>query len=171
MESLLNFKILLPVVFMLLCIFITLFFCNWYLKRLKILAYPIGGLQWSQIIYAASIFVGCLLILSVIVNPVFQTYKTYLSQRQGFGSLFSSSLGKFTEIFLITWIAMIIYMILAKVASVIIKDKQKVHEEIKAGNIAISILMASVSIGLSIVIKAIVSEVLIYIVPFLINYS
>lgn len=171
MESLLNFEVLLPITFMLLCIFIILFFCNWYLRRLKILSYPIGGLEWSQIIFAASIFVGCLLILSAIVNPVFQAYKTYISQKLGFSNLFSASSGKFTEIFLITLIAIIIYILLTKVTGIIIKDKQNVNEEIKAGNIAISILMSSLSIGLSIVIKAILSEILIYIVPFLINYS
>jgi uncharacterized membrane protein YjfL (UPF0719 family) len=85
--------------------------------------------------------------------------------------LSSTSLGKFTEIFLVTLIAIIIYVILTKVTSIIIKDKQNVNEEVKTGNIAISILMSSISIGLSIVIKAILSEILIYIVPFLINYS
>src|SRR5690349_1051293 len=107
MESLSNFQVLLPIVFMLLSIFITLFFCNWYLKRLKILAYPIGGLEWSQIIFAASIFIGCLLILSAMINPVFQAYKTYASQKFSYNVLFFTATGKFTEIFLITLIAII----------------------------------------------------------------
>lgn len=171
MNSILNFEIIIPIAFILLCTFITLFFCRWYLKRLKILSYPIGGLEWSQIIFASSIFIGNLLILSSIADPVFQCYKTYASQSLPFAIFLSAAVGKFTEIYLVALISIIFYVILTKVASTAIKDKQKVDEEIKTGNIPVSILLSSISIGLSILVKAITSEILIFIVPFLINYS
>lgn len=171
MNSILNFEIILPMAFIFLCVFIALFFCKWYLKRLKVLSYPIGGLEWSQIIFAASIFSGCLIILSTIVNPIFQTYKTYISQNLSFSILLSSSIAKFTEIFLTTLIAIILYAGLTKVTSIVIKDKQNADEEIKTGNIPVSILLSSISIGLSILVKAIMSEVLIFVVPFIINYN
>lgn len=168
MKPILNPAILLPVLFMLLQLLIVLFITIAALSRLNIIKPPLGGIEYSQAIFACSILFSVLFIVTAEVSAIFQTFKTLQNQSSG---IMQPLAAKSAQFFMIIVFFELILAGLILLCSKIFTWLNKGVKEIEGGNIPVSLIMSIIIIGLSIVLKAMAEEIIQYIVPHYLTFQ
>lgn len=167
MKPILNPAILLPVFFLLLQLLILLLLAITVLRRLNVIKFPIGGLEYSQVIFACSSLFAVLFIGTGEIQAIFQTFKSLQNQSIG---IIQPLAAKTAQFFVV-----IIFFELLLAGMVFLCSKlfvwlSKGVKEIENGNIPISLIMSTILIGLSMVLKLMAEEIIQYTVPHYLNF-
>jgi len=170
MKNVLSVDVLLPILFPVIGAFIILWLCYWLFKKQKLLLVPYGGMEWSQLLFVGSVFLGLLFICSSFVEPMFQTYKTLKGQQQGFRTLFSGCFEKFSEFFLICLVVITIYLVIILLLLKLFPGQKAAQKELQQGNLSVAIMMTAIAIGFSLVFKEMSNQILQSMTPYVINF-
>jgi hypothetical protein len=167
MKPILNPAIFLPILFILLQLLIVLFLAIIALRRLNIIKLPLGGAEYSQVIFACCVLFSVLFIATAGVPAIFQTFKTFQNQSI---SIMQPLAAKSAQFFVV-----IIFFELLQVGLVFLCTKvfawlNKGVKEIESGNLPISLIMSTITIGFSIVLNIMAEEIIQYIVPHYLSF-
>lgn len=167
MKPILNPAILLPVLFLLLQLLILLLLAITVLRRLNVVKLPLGGVEYSQVIFACSILFAVLFIATAEVPAIFQTFKTLQNQSTG---VMQPLAAKSAQFFLVIIFFELLLAGLVFLCSKVFVWLNKGVKEIESGNVPISLIMSTIVIGLSAVLKIMAGEIIEYIVPHYLNF-
>lgn len=170
MQSPLHVDILLPVSYILIGTFALMIVFLWLLRRLNVVKTPYGAMEWSRLVFVASVLFGIAFCASSMVEPVFHTYKILKSQQVNFSGLVSQSFGKFSQFFLLIFISDLVYMLVVLVVIQTFPGQKSVKNEIITGNIPVAALISSVIIGLAIIFKLADDQILSMLTPYVIDF-
>jgi len=167
MKPILNPAILLPVLFLLLQLFIVLYLAIIVLRRLNVIKLPFGGAEYSQVIFACTILFSVLFIATAEVPAIFQTFKTLQNQSTG---IMQPLAAKSVQFFVVIIFFELLLAGLVFLCSKVFVWLNKGVKEIESGNLPISLIMSTIIIGLSIVLKIMAEEIIQYTVPHYLNF-
>lgn len=167
MKPILNPAILLPVLFLLLQLLIVLFITITILRRLNVIKLPIEGIEYSQGIFVCSILFAVLFITTAEVPAIFQTFKTLQNQS---ASIMQPLAAKSAQFFVVIAFFELLLAGLIFLCSKIFVWLNKGVNEIESGNLPISLIMSTIIVGLSVVLKVMSEEIIQYIVPHYLNF-
>jgi len=168
MKPLLDAAIVLPIVFLLLELLAILGICFIILSKAKVLNQPLAGMEYSQAIFAASIVFAVVLVATIPVTAMMQTYKTFSAQGV---SVFTPLLTKAGQYFLVVLFFEVILLVMLTIIIRSFQFTAKAMTEIRTGNIPLSILLGVVIIAIGMVVLVIGKEMIDWIVPKYVNLS
>jgi hypothetical protein len=143
-------NLLTPIILVLLTVIIIVNLNIFILKKLGFLNYPYSGLEWSQVIWSGAYLFSQIIINLSLVYPTVQTFRYFKSDKIDFFNLIKSILPHFSIFILTTFIISVLFLFTSQLILFLIPGERKSAEEIKNGNIPISILTSFIMIGISI---------------------
>jgi hypothetical protein len=139
-----------PIILVLLTVIIIINLNFFILKKLGFLNYPYNGLEWSQVIWSGAYLFSQMIINLSLVYPTIQTFRYFNSNKITFFDLIKSILPYFSTFILTTFVISVLFFFTSQLILLLIPGERKSAEEIKNGNIPISILTSFIMIGISI---------------------
>ena len=165
MQSPNQWNIILPVVLQLLQTLIMLWGTILLLRKWKLLASPIGAMDYSVTLVCAAIVFDILLISSGDTDYFFRAYKSTLASEH----LLQNTFILFSHYFLAVACVTVVYT--GAIFFILdILAQRKLHEELCNGNIPLGILCTGISIGLAIVINGIALPIYEFLTPVYFNF-
>lgn len=167
MEAIFNVQILIPIGLLLLQTLFFFFLCLFLLRRTQIIRLPMAGMEYSNVIVAGAILFGLFYITTADIQGLFQAYKTYQNSGE---ALAINTFAKFSQYFLVILFLAVLYGIVAfGIIRLLLGFKSSV-QEIQAGNIPGSILMAVLVISVAILLQRTGEEIMTYLTPQFVNF-
>lgn len=166
MTSILSFNFVLPIGLLLLQAFILLLISTSVLKKLKLLRTPYAGMEYSQIIVAATFLFGVFLISTADTSGLFQAFKTFQNAKQ---DLWSNTFMKFSQFFLVILFFQVIFVLASFLLCKLLLGYKNTFQEIDEGNVPASILTSVVLLCFSMVLQVAAKETIDYITPKYLN--
>lgn len=167
MKPILNPAILLPVLFLLFQFIIVLFFAIAILRRINVIKLPFGGVEYSQAIFACSILFAVLFIVTAEVPAIFQSFKALQNQSTRIGEPLAAKAGQFFTV--IMFFELLLAGLIFLYSKIFIWLGKGV-KEVESGNVPVSLIMSTLIIGSSLVLKIMAEEIIQYIVPHYLNF-
>ena len=143
-------QLLTPIILVLLAVVIVVNLNLFILKKIGFLNYPYSGLEWSQVIWSGAYLFGQMIINLSLVYPTVQTFRYFNSNKLNFFDLIKSILPHFSTFIATTFVISILFFFTSQLILILIPGERKSAEEIKNGNLPISILTSFIMIGISI---------------------
>lgn len=167
MESIFNVNLLLPIGLILMQTLFFFFLCLFLLRRAHIIRLPIAGMEYSGVIVAGAVLFGLFYITTADIQGLFQAYKTYQNRGE---DVAANIFSKFSQYFLVILFLGALYGVIAfGIVRLLLGFKSSV-QEIQAGNIPGSILMAVLIICVSILLQRTGEEIMTYLTPQFVNF-
>jgi len=157
---------LIPIVLIILQCFVLLFGSITILKRLKFLKTPYAGMEYSQLLVGAAFIFGVFLISTGSTASIFQSFKTFQNGSEG---VFTNTFSKFSQFFVVVVVFEVLFFLVGIVSVRLFAGFGKANQ-VNEGNMPVSILVAVVLIGFSIVFQFCTGEIVDYITPKYINF-
>ncbi len=167
MKQFFDISILLPIGILLVQSFILLAICMYVLRKMKLISLPLGGMEYSQAIFAAACLISLFIISTSTIGATFQSFKTYNAQGM---PIFKNLLGKSGQFLLVILVFQTLLGGLIFLAAKLFLGIGKFMEELNIGNIPFSIFVAVMTIGFSILLQHVCKEVIELITPHYLNF-
>lgn len=162
MNTLFDPLLLLPIA-LLLAQALIFFICGvWLLRRFGFIVQPFSGADYSQIIFAASVLLGVLLIA---ISPVKATFQAFYTYQSGNKQIFASLISKSGQYFIVMLVCEILFGVIIWFTSKTINWAGKSLKEIREGNLPLSCIMAIIIVGASLLLQSITMEILDHLTP------
>jgi len=157
---------LIPILLIVIQGFVLLFGAITILKRLKFLKTPYAGMEYSQLLVGAAFILGVFLISTGSTASVFQSFKTFQNAN---GSVLTNTFSKFSQFFVVVVVFEVLFFLVGLLSVKLFAGFGK-SNQVEAGNMPLSILVAIVLVGFSIVFQFCTGEMVDYITPKYINF-
>lgn len=167
MHPLLNPQQLFPVTILLLQTLIFLFMTMVLLKKAKLAVIPFAGAEYSQVVIVSSVVFSVLFISSSSVTGVFTAFKTFQGQQL---PIIKPLLLQASQYFVVLCFFELLLWGLALVYFKLFSWMGPVLTSIQQGNLAVSLVIAALLIGSSILLQAMSKELIDSITPQYLNY-
>jgi len=156
----------LPFIWILFHAYLLLSMAFFFLRKTKVLVYPVAGMEYGNVAVAASILLCVLFLATAPIPAIFQAAKTL--QYNG-DHILKNTFLQFTEYFIVSVLAAGIFVIVA-IYNQRFLFRTKGDSNTNDGNTAWGILVASVNIGFAIVLWFWLKELSERITPEFVNF-
>jgi hypothetical protein len=168
MKFILRPEVLIPIIFLLLQLILFISGAIMILRKLKLLIYPISGVEYSQGIFSSSILFAVLLVGSSSIDGTLQAYRTYLAEGV---PVFSPLMNKCAQFFLILIFFELLLGALVTITARLFQSFGKGITEIREGNIPMALLVSVMVLGFGFSLRVIAIGIVQWSVPTYINIS
>lgn len=167
MKQLFDINFLLPIGILLIQASILLAICIYVLRKMGVISFPVGGIEYSQSIFAAACLISLFFIFTSVISATFQASGTYNAQNF---PILKSLVGKSGQFFLVLLLFEALLGAMVFLATRLLLGIGNFMEELNNGNIPFSIFVAAISIGFSIVLQHMSKEAIELITPRYFNF-
>ena len=167
MKQLFDINFLLPIGILLIQAFILLAICIYVLRKMGVISLPLGGMEYSQAIFAAVCLISLFFIFTSIISATFQACATYNAQNL---PVLKSLVGKSGQFFLVLLLFEALLGAIVFLATRVLLGIGNFMEELNNGNIPFSIFAAAITIGFSIMLQHMSKEAIELITPRYLNF-
>lgn len=156
-----------PIVLLLLQTVLLLVFCWFLFRKMKLIRYPIAGMENSEALVTGTFFLGVLFLSGADAAGLLRSYRTFSSIGD---HVYYNTLVQFSRVFLVVLLGMLMYSGLGVAALNIFGGRRVVFTQLKEGNMPLSILLAGIMLGLSVFVWVIILECVDWMVPVYIDF-
>ncbi len=165
MQSTISWSLLLPITLQILQALLLLVASMALLRKTRILSTPIGGAAYSSAIYAAILLLGVMIIVAGSTEALFKSHKALWGRDGGFWEVLLS----FSNFFGVTVAGAALYLGISIIVTDVIGGGAG-QEEVRDGNLPLSLIGAALSLGIALVMYAITQPVYEWLTPVVLNF-
>lgn len=165
-----NLGVLIPLLFVLTGFILTAYLTFFIFRKSGLLRSPYNGMEWATVLWIGILALCQLCIVTALVNPTFQAYRTFTDQGLALSALLSGLFEKFSLYFILTVLSCAAFTLLSLGCVRLIGGDKKYIEQIYNGNLAIAVLSSAINISLALIIYTFIAEILTSITPVVLNF-
>ena len=167
MKIIFSLQTLLPIGLLVLQTYLFVFLTITILRRTKILKSPYAGMEYGEVVLAASLLFGVVFISTADGDSLFQAFKIY--QNRGV-SVWSDTFIKFSQFFLLILCVIVVFLVLVYLNMKLIRGRNDIPDRGYL-SLPVGLLMAAVVIAFSIVFRICANQLAQLVTPQYLNFN
>lgn len=144
-----------------------LLLCWFLFRKIKLIRYPIAGMENGEALVSAALILGVLLLSGADAAGLLRSYRTFASLGD---DMYYNTLVQFSRTFLVVLLGVLVYGALCAVAINSIGGQRFVFTQLREGNLPLGILLAGIVLGLAVCVSVIVGECIDWMTPVYIDF-